>query len=202
MVRFLLAIFVGSFPFRTVAPVGHGWISTGPPGYVKTIRIDPWDPSIVFSVVWTGPNGDSSGIFRRASHGRGWDEIAQAPAGFSISDLVVDPADPSTLVASTMDLGSDPGRYSFPMISCIAVDPSDSNVVYAGEIWGGQFFSQPSGVFRSADGGRTWTRMTGFLVAFTTALAIDPSGIPVYVGTPYGVFEYSDDTRPAVSFRR
>ena len=45
------------------------------------------------------------------------------------------------------------------------------------------------GVFRSADGGRTWSDLTGAMsTTWIASLALDPSGRSLYVGTTaYGL---------------
>jgi photosystem II stability/assembly factor-like uncharacterized protein len=66
------------------------------------------------------------------------------------------------------------------LVSSIAISPSNSNVIYIG--------TQGGGVWRSKDGGTTWTpvfdRQLSLIVGEPGALAIDPNNADiVYVGT-------------------
>src|SRR5206468_1441134 len=64
--------------------------------------------------------------------------------------------------------GFQDGRITFSglIVTALAIDPQTPTVLYAG--------TSPTGVFRSADGGRTW-RATSFL-RDVTRLVVDPSG--------------------------
>ena len=68
-------------------------------------------------------------------------------------------------------------------VSTLAIDPGNSNTIYAA-IWGG-------GVFKSTNGGATWTPTnSGLTNGQVDVLAIDPSNSNiVYAGTYGGVFK-------------
>jgi hypothetical protein len=65
------------------------------------------------------------------------------------------------------------------------MDPSSPSTLYAGAspaVTGGA-----GGVFRSTDGGQTWTSLgSGLSTASVTALAFDPSGGILHAGTHGG----------------
>jgi len=130
-------------------------------------------------------------LYRGNSFGSAWRHLAlpqaNPAAGFAITDLAVDPENPSRLFAAVGDgllasrtAGSLWRRVALPDASCVeltsvALAPSDGLTVYAGG-------SQPSGIgdnpppcsggcqaFRSRDGGSTWeclplTNVMGFVV--------------------------------------
>jgi photosystem II stability/assembly factor-like uncharacterized protein len=69
------------------------------------------------------------------------------------------------------------------IVDVFAFAPSNAQVVYAG--------MQGGGVFRSADGGRTWSAASGSLGNFTVrALVVDPQNASVvYAGTDNGFYK-------------
>ena len=90
-----------------------------------------------------------------------------------ISDIVIDPMDPSVWyvgvgsggVWKTVNAGTtwtpifdDQGSYS---IGCIALDPNNPNVVWVGtgENVSGRHVAYGDGVYRSRDGGKSWENM-------------------------------------------
>ncbi len=106
-------------------------------------------------------------------HGLELRGIGPALMSGRIADIAVDPTDASTWYAAvgsggvwkTVNAGitwapifEDQTSYS---IGCVTVDPSNSNVVWVGtgEDVGGRHVGIGDGVYRSADGGRTWTHL-------------------------------------------
>ncbi|MDJ0749069.1 MAG: hypothetical protein QNJ11_06275 [Woeseiaceae bacterium] len=90
-----------------------------------------------------------------------------------ISDIVIDPTDPSTWyvgvgsggVWKTVNAGTtwepifdNEGSYS---IGCITLDPNDPNTVWVGtgENVSGRHVAYGDGIYRSRDGGKTWENM-------------------------------------------
>ncbi len=130
-------------------------------------------------------------LYRGNSFGSAWRHLAMPQAGtaarFGITDLAVDPENPSRLFAAvgggllaSRTAGSTWRQVALPDATCVdvssvALAPSDGLTVYAGG-------SLPSGIgenpppcsggcqtFRSRDGGATWeclplTNVTGFVV--------------------------------------
>jgi len=81
-------------------------------------------------------------------------------------------------------------------IRCVAIDPTNPGVVYAGTSRSGIFkSSNGSGIFKSSNGGLSWSdpssgRLDGISVH---SLAIDPQApSSVYAGTPSGVLKSTD----------
>ena len=116
-----------------------------------------------------GPNPQPKSPF----HGLELRGIGPAFMSGRIADIAIDPADPATWyvavgsggVWKTVNAGItwDPifdGQTSYS-IGCVTLDPSNPNVVWVGtgEDVGGRHVGFGDGVYRSADGGRTWTHL-------------------------------------------
>ena len=69
-------------------------------------------------------------------------------------------------------------------IQCVAVDPDQNGVVYCGTFG--------HGMYRSEDGGRTWSDLSGLKEPNVTALAIGDGG-RVYAGTELSAMYQSED---------
>jgi hypothetical protein len=142
-------------------------------------------------VLYESTNGMDSW---RALNGSGW------PASVNIEALGMSPNSPNTLYVVgevsgtpatlvTSDDGSHWQRYGGPAGSAtgfwdiIQVDPRNSQVAYA--------LLAARGVFRTTNGGQSWTNITGDLPQLqTVALAIDTKGpdTVLYLGTGAGVY--------------
>jgi len=126
------------------------------------------------------------------------------PPGGDVRALAADPARPARIFLGTADghiFGSEDsgahwallGRASSRLdavITAIAVDPRDGNVLFASS-WT-RDSAAGGGVFRSADGGRTWTG-AGLAGQAVRALAMAPSDPNVLVaGTLDGIYRSLD----------
>ena len=179
---------------------GAHWQSTGiSSGLALSLATDS------YGAVYLGTNLDGALILPDAQRNAGgdrfrataWRRLAwgqiQRCACQSTEGLSIDPADPQHVFAST-NLGglliSDDGGRSWYDGSThgltshsprgIAFDPQDSRRVYAASFTGG-------GVFRSADGGRHWSRrLFGSSLVYSTSIAVDPVDHSVYVATLSG----------------
>ncbi len=129
------------------------------------------------------------------------------PAGGDVRVLAADPARPARIFLGTADghiFGSQDagaqwallGRASSRLdtvITAIVVDPRNESVLFASS-WT-RDAAEGGGVFRSADGGRTWTP-AGLAGLAVRALAIAPSDPDVLVaGTVDGVYRSRDASR-------
>ncbi len=182
-----------------------GQDTTGlPNGQVRCLLLDPTSP-VGQRVLYATVNGH--GVYRSADDGLSWQAIntglpeaaRQAPCG-----LVMDPANPAHL---RLALGSSPpsgsGIYEshdgganwrkvseevpFADLKDFVADPRDPDVLYVCQR---ETYDRtlnppvlfPGGLFRSADGGRTWTRIFDF--HFTNCVAVSPrDSSTLYVGT-------------------
>ena len=104
---------------------------------VARIRIHPVNPEIVYVAALGHPYGDNDerGVFRSTDGGNTWERILFVSPGAGAADLIIDRTNPDVLYASIWQ-------------------------VYrkAWKMWGG---GPDSGLYRSEDGGDTWTELTG-----------------------------------------
>ncbi len=134
-----------------------------------------------------------------------WNSLG--PTGGDVRALAADPSRPARVFLGTADghifgsadsgahwtlLGRASSRLD-AVITAIVVDPRDGNVLYASS-WARES-DVGGGVFRSADGGRTW-RAAGLAGQAVRALAMAPSDPNVLVaGTLDGVYRSSDASK-------
>lgn len=120
---------------------GATWTNTGihDGQQISALAIDPANPNRVFAAVLGHPYGpnDERGVYRTTDGGATWQRV--------------------------LFKGADAGAYD------VVLDPHDANAVYA-TIWaarqapweiGASFEIPGSGLFKSTDGGTTWTQLTG-----------------------------------------
>jgi photosystem II stability/assembly factor-like uncharacterized protein len=171
---------------------GANWAQLAAPpsgGGFHAVAVDPQDRSTLYA--WNG-----KGLFKSADGGASWNE---AHAG-GVTTLIIDPQSSATLYLITGALlpttlnafndellkSTDGGASWFSSdtglaaIRALAIDPRNTSTLYAG--------TTGSGVFRSADGGATWTAVNSDLSTLSvTALALDPrNSSTVYAGTAGG----------------
>ena len=156
--------------------VGHADAGL-PPGAVFSMAIDPSSPPDL-RTVYAAVTG--YGVYKSEDGGLSWRECSKGLPGDSrkATQIAMDPGDPKRLflasgahyhrgarrrvpgyIARTTDGGA---RWEVVKDKiepqCIAIDPFDSQRVYAGN----RNFSgvdYPNAIYRSADGGNTWTSL-------------------------------------------
>ena len=117
---------------------GKSWKNVGltDTQQISRVRVDPKNPNLVYVAalghLW-GTN-EQRGIFRSKDGGKSWEKILYRNAETGASDLVIDPANPNTLYAAFWQIGRKPYRM-------------DSG-------------GDGSGLFKSTDGGDTWTEIS------------------------------------------
>ena len=128
---------------------------------------NPSRPSRVYVGVGSFTSGKRPGIFRRVGDG-GWEQLTKGlPEGTKVQAITVDPTNPDIIYIGTHDgpyrskNGGDAWeRLALPesglQVWSVLVHPGDPRRIYAG--------TSPVGVFRSDDGGETWTDCTADLV--------------------------------------
>ncbi len=134
---------------------GETWRSLGlaKTRHISRIRVDPRDPD----TVWVAAQGlpwkptAERGVYRTGDGGKSWARTLFVGETVGASDLIVDPADPDTLYAAMWD------HQRFP--------------------WRIRSGGPGSGVYRSRDGGASWTPLTDGLPAAMgkIGLAISPA---------------------------
>ncbi|MFQ5690360.1 MAG: WD40/YVTN/BNR-like repeat-containing protein [Gemmatimonadota bacterium] len=104
--------------------------------HIARVRIDPRDPNTVYVAalgdVW-GPSPER-GVYRSRDGGRTWKNVLYRDENTGAIDLVLDPSRPDVLYASLLEL------RRFP--------------------WGFRSAGPGTGLFKSTDGGDTWTELT------------------------------------------
>ncbi len=135
---------------------GETWVHAGlrDAGQIGRIRVHPRDPDLVYAAVLghaSSPNA-TRGVFRSRDGGRSWQKVLFISEGTGIADLAIDPADPRVLYAASWS--------------------------YERKPWAFENGSTDGGIFKSDDGGDTWTRLAGGLpsgVLGRTAVALSPA---------------------------
>ena len=150
------------------------WRYIGPEGNrVSAIAGVPGDPQVIYA------GSASGGIFKTTDGGINWDPIFDDQPVHSIGDIAIAPSDASIVWAGTgescirsnisvgegifrsMDAGRSWTRMGLEKtgrIGKVVIHPQNPDVVLAcalGHAYGPQ---QERGVFRTTDGGKTWTR--------------------------------------------
>ena len=147
--------------------------------------------SVSSQVLYVGTDG--GGVFKTLDGGANWAAVSRGLLDKVVRGLLL-LAD-GTLLAATWHgvyrsedgaehWAADPRGLYDVAVRALAVDPQNAERVYAGTV--------PRGVFRSDDGGRTWTKSREPLTEEILSLAVDPASGDVYAGTRAGVFR-SDD---------
>ncbi|HYM01122.1 MAG TPA: hypothetical protein VEZ90_19340, partial [Blastocatellia bacterium] len=176
----------------TTAATTNTWMSLGPDGAeVTVIAIDPTSPSIVYA----GTN--TSGVFKSTDGGGSWSQAVTWAVFGSVRNLAIARSSPSTIyacagkgVSQSLDGGAnwarvDSGLPSTGLISCLAIDPTNSANVYVATL---------SAVFKTTTGGAAWQQVLP--VGDVSSILIDPTNpATLYAGSdgsPGGVFKSTD----------
>ena len=144
---------------------------------IGRIRIHPTDPDRVYVAALGHPFGPNPerGVFRTTNGGRTWEKVLFRDERTGAVDLVMDPSDPDILYATLWQVYRKPWR-----------------------LWSG---GEGSGIFKSADGGDTWSELTrnpglpdGMLGKITvTVSGADPNRVWANVEAERGGLYRSDD---------
>jgi photosystem II stability/assembly factor-like uncharacterized protein len=195
----------------------EGWISIGPEGGTAyAVAIDPTDHSVVYA----GTNG---GVFKSIDSGAHWSPInaglprpgVDGNGGPYIYSLAIDPQNTATVYAGVSFFGdllfaepsgrgvykSDDGGNSWHaandgiqgrIVYALALDPATPTALFAaGKLDPARH--GPAQVFRSTDGGASWSVSLPLIFDYVFDLAIDPQApATTYAATTEGLFKTTD----------
>lgn len=157
---------LNTFTWRVLGPAGMG-------GRVTSLAVNPQDPSNYFVGMAT------AGVLRTKNNGITFEHIFDNQPVSSVGDVAVAPSNPNVVwvgtgesnprnsvsygngVYKSTDGGTTwtymglPGSYQ---IGAIVIDSKNPDIVYVGalgRLWGP---NEERGVFKTTDGGKTWTR--------------------------------------------
>ena len=170
---------------------GETWVPTGhfnPPASAYGVATDHATQKRVYALT-------TSGLFRSDDNGGSWQLRGRGVA----SSLAVDPTNPAVLysgavggVWKSVDAGQtwEPPGVGPPFpeataVDTLAIDPRTPTTIYAGTMSNYNLGAIRQGLFKSEDGGATWSRSDAGLPGVrVSALAVDPvSPRIVYAGT-------------------
>ena len=144
---------------------------------IGRVRIHPTDPDRVYAAALGHPFGPNPerGVFRTTDGGRSWERVLFRDEHTGAVDLVIDPGNPDVLYATLWQVYRRPWR-----------------------LWSG---GEGSGVFKSDDGGNSWTEITrnpglpdGVLGKITiTVSRADPNRVWANLEAEQGGLYRSDD---------
>ena len=155
--------------YRSV-DAGATWAFIGLPesGQVGRIAVHPDNPDLVYVAALGhifGPN-DERGVFRSKDGGRTWEKVLFVSSKTGAADIAFDPTNPRILYAALWTVRRSP--------------------------WTIDSGSEESGLFKSTDGGDTWTKLGGGLPQGVVGrIAVAPS--PAQSGRVWALVEAPED---------
>ena len=200
-------------------PVEPAWTLIGPrpvsgtdAGRVTSLAIDPVNPKVLYL------GGAEGGVWKSIDGGVTWKPLTDSQASLAIGSIALDPSNHNTIYAGTGEEnfsgdsyygagilkstdagltwtrvagGFSGGPCGGEWIGAIAVHPSNGKIVLAG-VEGCYFGS--GGVYRSTDGGTTWTQVLAKNGWDATAIIFDhTNGNLAYAGLyGGGVYKSTD----------
>ena len=157
--------------------IAVNWIAEGPGnfgGRITTIAIDPTDTLTIYAGVSSG------GIFKTSNGGTTWSAIFDQEAALSIGYICIDPKDRFKIWVGTGDpdipgssqIGDgiylsrnggatwkNMGLNKTGIITKIAIDPIDTNIIYAATMGVPSLQNNNRGLYKTINGGVTWSNV-------------------------------------------
>ncbi|HEY0787855.1 MAG TPA: hypothetical protein VGE86_04365, partial [Thermoanaerobaculia bacterium] len=135
-------------------------------GRTRVLLVDPSNPATLYAA------GVSGGIFKSTDEGASWSAVGDALTNIAVNALAMDPADPQVLYAGT------------------------GEGYFREEVRGTWLPLRGGGMFTTADGGATWTRLestSGADFHWVNDIAISPADpARLWAATRTGVWRSSD----------
>jgi photosystem II stability/assembly factor-like uncharacterized protein len=140
----------------------------------------------------------------------GWTWLGPGNIGGRVRSILVHPTSTNIMWCGGVDGGvwktTNSGTAWFPLndfmanlaIACLAMDPTNPNVIYAGTGEGEYNFDaiQGAGIFKTSDGGNTWTQLAATAnpnYQYVNRLAISPTNsLVILAATRNGIFRSAD----------
>ena len=151
-------------------------------GGVTPVIFDSKNPTIAYAGTW------GAGVYKSSDGGSSWHTSSVGLVNLLIQSLALNPLDSNILYAGTYKDGvyksvnggvtwtqTGPGLNSEAIVYSLAIDPSQPDILYAGTRSPGSNPPWGGGVFKSSDGGKSWSNFThNLLEDWVYGLAIDP----------------------------
>ena len=180
-----------------------------PAAYILALVVDPRSPKTVYAATL------GRGVSKSTDGGRSWQALHAGLPAARVDALAIDPRATATVYAATglgvfksgdgghrwraMNVGLAralskdrlPHRRAEGFVYALAIDPHETETVYAGSALG---------LYKSTNGGRSW-RASGFARRYVTSVAIDPQNPQTLyasvqgTSTRGGVFKSTDEGR-------
>lgn len=148
-------------------PAAWTKVSLGiPPGFISALAVDFQHPGTLYAANFAG-----GGIYKTTNAGQKWQAVNHGLSNGEVRALAVDPKRSEKLFAATTHglFGSTDGAASWqavdygndkkPLVTVIAIDPHDSNVIYAAASGYFSPYVPASELFKSMDGGQHWSSL-------------------------------------------
>lgn len=201
---------------------GKSWKNVGLKNseHIGRIVVDPTNSDIVYVAaqgpLWT--SGGDRGLYKTSDGGKTWDQVLKISENTGVSDVVVDPRNPSVVIAtsyqrrrtfftlinggpeSAIHRSTDGGKTWTKVITGLpaeelgriglAISPKEPDLVYANV----EAANRKGGIYRSSDNGVTWEKRSDYNQGsmYYGDIFADPND-PRRVYVPDVIFQVSDD---------
>jgi len=169
-------------------------------GLLWAIAINPFDSSELYVGFYRSSGGvfGNPGIYKSTDGGSTWKAINNGLTNLDITDIKVNPANPSIVYAATYGGGifktTSKGKLGWSCLSdslrekhIVQMEFSNinPNIIYVGT---------RTGIFKSMDGGKSWLDINSviFKDLFVHSLLVSPTGDTLLIGTDNGLYRSSD----------